>query len=100
MRDIYSFVAKFIKLQIIEIPMKARTAEQKCKNIGGHLVSIHSQEDNQIVKDMVGKDTHAWIGLHRGTVQNKSWVWYDGTELVTNEVNYVSVSGDDGSWKA
>ena len=88
--------------------MKASTAERECQSKGGHLASIHSQEENQKIKQMVGSGSMAWIGLKRRTVQNRPWIWTDGTELhfgewkpdVTDDKNFVSISGDDGSWEA
>ncbi|XP_073258586.1 uncharacterized protein [Porites lutea] len=100
--------AKFVRLDLIETPMKARTAERECQSRGGHLASIHSQDENRTIKEMVGSGSLAWIGLKRRTVQNRPWVWTDDTELdfgewkpdVTDDENYVSISGDDGLWKA
>ena len=103
-----AFVAKFVRLDLIETPMKARTAERECQSRGGHLASIHSQDENRTIKEMVGSGSMAWIGLKRRTVQNRPWVWTDDTEMdfgewkpdVTDNENYVSISGDDGLWKA
>ena len=88
--------------------MKASTAERKCQSKGGHLASIHSQEENQKIKQMVGSGSMAWIGLKRTTVQTRPWIWTDGTELdfgewkpdVTDDEKFVSISGEDGSWEA
>ena len=46
--------------------------------------------------------------MKRRTVRNRPWVWTDDTELdfrewkpdVTDDENYVSISGDNGLWKA
>lgn len=85
----------------------ARTAERKCVEKKGHLVSIHSQYEKDVVRLKMGKTPRVWIGLKRRTVQNRPWVWYDGTEVdygdwkpdVTDDQNYVSMSLD-GSWEA
>lgn len=61
--------------------MKARTAERECQSRGGHLASIHSQDENRTIKEMVGSGSMAWIGLKRRTVRNRPWVWTDDTEL-------------------
>ena len=87
--------------------MKARTAERECVKKGGHLVSIHSQQEKNKVKEEMGNNARVWIGLKRRTVQNRPWVWWDETELdwgewkpdVTDEQNYVSMKAD-GSWEA
>ena len=104
----FAFVAKFLRLDLIKTPMKARTAERECQSRGGHLASIHSRDENRTIKEMVGSGSMAWIGLKRRTVQNRPWVWTDDTELdfgewkpdVTDDENYVSISGDNGLWKA
>ena len=88
--------------------MKASTAERECQSKGGHLASIHSQEENQKIKQMVASASMTWIGLKRRTVQNRPWIWKYGTELdfgewkpdVTDDENFVSISGDDGSSEA
>ncbi|CAH3022699.1 unnamed protein product [Porites evermanni] len=100
--------AKFASYELVEIPMKAHKAERECQNRRGHLASIHNQKENEDVRKLVGSGSKAWIGLKRKTVRNRPWVWTDGTELdfgdwepdVTDNENYVSISGDDGSWEA
>ena len=107
MHNIYLFAANFVRLKLVTTAMKARTAERKCKEKGGHLASIHSQAEKDKVKEIMGNEGRVWIGLHRRTVRNRPWVWYDDTELdfgqwkpdVTDDENYVSMS-KDGSWKA
>ena len=99
--------AKFIKLKLVTKAVKARTAERECVSRGGHLVSIHSQAENDKVKVMMGSNSRVWIGLKRRTVQNRPWIWWDETELdfgewepdVTEDENYVSMKAD-GSWEA
>ena len=101
------FTAKFIRLEPVTRPRKARTAEKECVKRGGHLVSIHSQAENDKVKEIMGSNSRVWIGLKRRTVRNRPRVWYDETELdfgewkpdVTEEENYVSMKAD-GSWEA
>jgi len=104
----YSFAAKFASYELVKIPMKAHKAERECQNRRGHLASIHNQKENEDVRKLVGSGSKAWIGLKRRTVRNRPWVWTDGTELdfgdwepdVTDNENYVSISGDDGLWEA
>ena len=87
--------------------MKARTAERECVSRGGHLVIIHSQAENDRVKEMMGSNSRVWIGLKRRKVRNRPWVWYDETEVdfgewkpdVTDDQTYVSMKAD-GSWEA
>lgn len=102
-----SSVADFVTYVFVNKPVMARTAERKCAEKNGHLVSIHSQQENNIVKSKMGNNPRVWIGLKRRTVQNRPWVWFDGTEVdfgdwepdVTDDQNYVSMKSD-GSWEA
>ncbi|KAL6734172.1 lectin C-type domain protein [Ancylostoma duodenale] len=57
-------------------------AEGKCQEMKGHLVSIHNDEENDFVADLIGSDKeyHTWIGLQR--TENRSvWRWTDGSEM-------------------
>ncbi|RCN42650.1 lectin C-type domain protein [Ancylostoma caninum] len=57
-------------------------AEGKCQEMNGHLVSIHSEEENDFVIDLIGSDIqyHTWIGLQRS--ENHSvWKWTDASEV-------------------
>ena len=102
-----SSVADFVTYVFVNKAVMARTAERKCVEKKGHLVSIHSQQEKDIVKAKMGNNPRVWIGLKRRTVQNRPWVWFDGTEVdfgdwepdVTDDQNYVSMSSD-GSWEA
>ncbi len=102
-----SSVDEFVTYKFVDNAVKARTAERRCLEEEGHLVSIHSIDENTIVKNKMGKTPRVWIGLKRRTVQNRPWIWYDGTEVdygdwepdVTDDQNYVSMSRD-GSWEA
>lgn len=55
----------------------------------------------------MGNKPRVWIGLKRRTVQNRPWIWYDGTDVdfgdwepdVTDDQNYVFMKSD-GSWEA
>ena len=60
-------------------------ASEACKLKGGHLASIHSQEESQAIFNFIHANIHwsfagidVWIGGHmlRG---NNSWEWSDGT---------------------
>ncbi|KAL9974323.1 hypothetical protein ACROYT_G011345 [Oculina patagonica] len=98
---------EFVTYKFVDEAVKATAAERRCLEEEGHLVSIHSIDENTIVKNKMGKTPRVWIGLKRRTVQNRPWIWYDGTEVdygdwkpdVTDEQRYVSMSSD-GSWEA
>lgn len=56
-------------------------AEQACNDIGGHLISINSQEEMNIALSIakeLNKD-NIWIGGRRS---GNSWVWSDGSEFI------------------
>uniref|UniRef100_A0A914Q700 C-type lectin domain-containing protein n=1 Tax=Panagrolaimus davidi TaxID=227884 RepID=A0A914Q700_9BILA len=58
-------------------------AEQRCVISGGHLVSIHSLEEDLYVTHLVsGAPAHGlygvWIGLYTED-SNRNWKWTDGT---------------------
>ncbi|KAL6734174.1 hypothetical protein Aduo_004744 [Ancylostoma duodenale] len=57
-------------------------AESKCQEMNAHLVSIHSEEENEFVLKLIGIDGqyHTWIGLHR-TEDRKGWRWTDDTPV-------------------
>ncbi|CAJ0590683.1 unnamed protein product [Cylicocyclus nassatus] len=64
-------------------------AEYFCQRKAGHLVSIHSIEENKFVTELaetgVKGDTHTkatWIGLKQADwPKSKEWTWTDGTKV-------------------
>ncbi|XP_028447359.1 galactose-specific lectin nattectin-like [Perca flavescens] len=59
-------------------------AETFCQTAGGHLASIHSDEENTFLKDYInqvtGANTQAWIG-GSDAVQVFTWLWTDGSNF-------------------
>uniref|UniRef100_A0A3B1KJI9 C-type lectin domain-containing protein n=1 Tax=Astyanax mexicanus TaxID=7994 RepID=A0A3B1KJI9_ASTMX len=57
-------------------------AEAHCINLGGNLVSVHSENEYQMVKALIRtydpKEKSTWIGLSNCQKKN-SWVWSDGS---------------------
>lgn len=56
-------------------------AEQKCNNMGGHLISINSQEEMDVallIAKELNKD-NIWIG---GKRNGDLWEWSDGSEFI------------------
>jgi len=49
-------------------------ARKECRKMGGHLVSIESSLENQVVAAIAGKK-NTWIGLER---PSNRWRWVDG----------------------
>ena len=100
--------AKFVDLELVTTRKTAKKAEKECVERGGHLVSIHSQEENNRVQETMENSARVWIGLKRRTGSNSAWVWWDKTEVdfgewnpdvTTEDQNYVSMKAD-GSWEA
>ena len=61
----------------------ARTA---CRNLGGDLAIIRSQDENNFTLDLVMKQKTvtfwgAWLGLHRNPSARDEFYWIDGTPL-------------------
>nr|XP_057908219.1 galactose-specific lectin nattectin-like [Doryrhamphus excisus] len=56
-------------------------AETICINVGGNLVSIHSELENEVVKQLIkaanANFVDAWIGLH-DAVREGDMMWTDG----------------------
>ena len=57
------------------------TAEAHCNGLGGHLVSVHSPEENKFIADLghVSDKETVWMG-GSDFVEHK-WMWSDGTPL-------------------
>ncbi|XP_061822472.1 galactose-specific lectin nattectin-like [Nerophis lumbriciformis] len=58
------------------------TAERFCNSLGGNLVSIHNQLENEIVRQLIlegaGSNERTWIGL-QDTIEDLNFIWTDGT---------------------
>ncbi|KAF5892325.1 lactose-binding lectin l-2-like, partial [Clarias magur] len=74
------------------------SAEKRCLNVGAHLVSIHSENEYQLVKAVIrAHDTQenpTWIGM-TGCQKKFNWFWSDGsrstfTKWNRNEPNFLS----------
>ncbi|XP_036453451.1 lactose-binding lectin l-2-like [Colossoma macropomum] len=59
------------------------TAEAHCLNQGANLVSIHNENENQLVKALIRvhdpKENPTWLGLNN-CQKRDSWFWSDGTK--------------------
>jgi len=52
-------------------------AENHCQSFGGHLASIHSEEENEFIsKTLLGT---VWIGGRASGGETGTWTWSDGT---------------------
>ncbi|XP_054627569.1 snaclec coagulation factor IX-binding protein subunit A-like [Dunckerocampus dactyliophorus] len=75
-------------------------AEHTCKFLGGNLVSIHSDLENEVVLELLREadEEHAWIGLHNA-IKKEDYIWTDGSDV--DFLNFgVGMSNDagDGLW--
>ena len=78
---------------VIDTPtLKWSSARTTCQNLGGDLVIIRSESENNFVSDLIHKQTSqnwgAWIGLYRKA--DNMFYWIDDTPL----------AGQYSSWKS
>lgn len=71
-------------------------AKKFCENIGGHLVTITSEEEQNLVTDLIigHKKELFWIGLN-DTVTDGKWEWVTGEEVVYT--NWSSTEPSNGT---
>ncbi|KAK3568141.1 hypothetical protein QTP86_031378 [Hemibagrus guttatus] len=65
------------------------SAENHCQSLGGHLVSIHNENEYQVIKVLSRADHHKtpiWISLSR-CQQKFKWVWSDGSPVTFTKWN-------------
>ncbi len=91
-------------------------AEQKCKDMGGHLVAINDEEEFAKVCELLNGTNakYAWVGCYRSSSGNLTWTNGDSIEYyvwAANEPSYTDgydgaaedyimlVRQPDGSWK-
>lgn len=85
---------------IINTSLSWTEASQKCKEAGGHLVTVTSQAESDMLSKKVldnGKKLY-WIGLYRDQV-GTTWKWVNGekvfyTNWTTNEPNNDQSKGE------
>ncbi|XP_073672126.1 asialoglycoprotein receptor 2-like [Paramisgurnus dabryanus] len=62
-------------------------AQIYCRQHHTDLATIRTQIDIDLLTTMIGKDTHAWIGLFRD-----SWKWSDGSKVPSSSIRWKSSS--------
>ena len=55
-------------------------SEQHCKKLGGHLVSLHSKEENSVVKSMLQRNYSYWTGFNDRDNEGV-FIWTDGSAV-------------------
>ena len=53
-------------------------AEAHCQAEGGHLASVHTEDDNKEVRDVAGEEWAVWLGGRRQD-ESQVWEWSDGS---------------------
>ncbi|KAL6491088.1 hypothetical protein MHYP_G00014330 [Metynnis hypsauchen] len=75
------------------------TAEAKCLTRGAHLVSIHNDNEYQLVKALIRaydpKENPTWLGL-ANCEKTGSWFWSDGTKYDYSKWNIVEPNHNKG----
>ncbi|XP_037118790.1 ladderlectin-like [Syngnathus acus] len=65
-------------------PLNFRLAETVCNILGGNLVSIHNQLENEVVRHVIlagaGSFARTWIGLY-DRIMDGDYLWTDGSEV-------------------
>ena len=66
-------------------------ASEICKELGGHLVSINSQEEQDFVAQFARQTPSTkglyWIGGYRNPIDEYKWYWSDGTKFTYENWN-------------
>lgn len=70
------------RYQRFEQSMTWKEAKEYCESLGGHLVTIMSDEEQEVVKDLVsrGEKAQYWLGA-TDEVKEGTWVWVTGEEM-------------------
>lgn len=68
------------KYCLYELPLSWIEAEEYCKNLGGHLVSINSQEEQEFVENLTSQSNldNIWIGGYYSE-SDVTWKWSDSS---------------------
>ncbi len=67
-------------------------AEKLSKKIGGHLVTIESSQENQVVKELIQKGNHAyyWIGMRSKDPYNNDNTFYWSNQETVSYTNWAN----------
>ncbi|MGM9550827.1 MAG: lectin-like protein [Clostridia bacterium] len=78
--DIVDFDGR--RYQRFELSMSWKEAKEYCENMGGHLATIMSEEEQEIVKNLVasGNKAQYWLGA-TDELDEGTWIWVTGEEM-------------------
>ena len=69
-------------------------AETRCKDFGGHLVSVHSPKENKFVSDLMLGSHDVWMG--GSDLVEGEWQWSDGTAFGYTKWWHAEPNNDGG----
>ena len=88
------------RYELVAESKSAAAAEDACIMKGGHLASVHSQDDQDIIDALIPDGGRAWLGFHdrheEGGCDELSFIWTDATP--TDYTNWAS--GEPNDWQA
>jgi len=65
---------------LIDTLMDHADAESRCQESGGHLLSIHSKDTQQIAMDLCPVSPNCWIGLYQNGSDHWKWTDHSATD--------------------
>ncbi|CAJ0922806.1 unnamed protein product, partial [Mesorhabditis belari] len=107
----WSYLAKTASwYKVIDQKMTFDEVEAYCADQMGHLVCIHSREENDFVRKLaktVGSYSSFWIGLKRNPNKRDALEWTDGSSMdfinwhrgQPDSDTHAALWNDDGKWR-
>lgn len=86
------------RYEVFDESLTWQEAKAKCEEMGGHLVTIDSQEENDFVAKLISnKEKNLyWIGCYLDT-QTDEWYWVDGSKLGYENWAYKEPNDSEGN---
>ena len=76
-------------------------ARDKCKALGGHLVTITSSEENEFILSLLSNDRNCWIGAEEVYLSGKwtnAYKWSTGEKFSFSYWHYGAPSRDENNY--
>ena len=88
------------KYQVIEQSMVWSEAKAYCEKLGGHLVTVTSQEEQDFVQDLIstGSKAYYWIGGYQPEGSKEpdgNWTWVTGEKFDDTYTNWHEIEPDN-----